>query len=114
MSKVGKPWSKEDEDKLLDMVALNTSIEDIATTLQRKSGGISSRLLHIAREEVKAGATIEEASELVKLPVERIRKSLEQSEASLNHNKEKQLKEETLLDVMKEIRTLLKELNSKL
>lgn len=113
-TRIGVYWSKEEEDNMLDLVESGKNIKDIAEKLQRTEGSIKGRLLGIARDEVSAGATIEEASKLVKLPVEEIQLSIEKNKAKKPAIKKEEVKEETLLDVMKDIRTLLKELNSKL
>ena len=113
-SRIGVYWTKEEEDDMLDLVEAGISFKDIADKLQRTENSIKGRLFGIAREEVNGGATIEEASKLVKLPVQEIQLSIEKHKAKKPAVKKEEVKEETLLDVMKDIRILLRELNSKL
>ncbi len=43
----GKPWSKEDEDLLIDLYQSGTSKKDICNALQRTVTGIAARLVHL-------------------------------------------------------------------
>ena len=43
----GKPWTKEDEDRLLDLYRSGTTKKDICRTLQRTETGVAARLVHL-------------------------------------------------------------------
>ena len=43
----GKPWSKEDEDLLVNLYHSGTSKKDICKALQRSEAGIAARLVHL-------------------------------------------------------------------
>lgn len=43
----GKPWTKEDEDLLLDLYRSGTAKKAICKTLQRTETGVAARLVHL-------------------------------------------------------------------
>lgn len=43
----GKPWSKEDEDLLIELYQSGSSKKEICNTLQRTVAGIAARLVHL-------------------------------------------------------------------
>lgn len=43
----GKPWTKEDEDLLVDLYQSGATKKDICKTLQRTATGIAARLVHL-------------------------------------------------------------------
>ena len=43
----GKPWSKEDETRLIELYRSGVSKKDICNTLQRTIAGVAARLVHL-------------------------------------------------------------------
>ena len=43
----GKPWTKEDEDLLLDLYRSGATKKDICKTLQRTESGVAARLVQL-------------------------------------------------------------------
>ncbi len=44
---VGKPWTREDEDLLIELYRTGASKKDICKTLQRTVTGVAARLVHL-------------------------------------------------------------------
>lgn len=44
LAQAGKPWSKEEEDRLVEGFNIGCSVSDLAVAHERKVGGIMSRL----------------------------------------------------------------------
>ena len=101
-------WTKEEETELLESLKINTPIEEIALKHGRTIGGISSRQRHIAREMVRNGMTLEEASRLVYISTGRIQQSIKASHKSIERHRVK--KEETMVDIMRDVRSLLQKM----
>ena len=43
----GKPWTKEDEDLLINLYQAGATKRDICKTLQRTESGVAARLVHL-------------------------------------------------------------------
>ena len=111
----GKLWSKEEENKLLQLIKENKSIDDISNEHKRTVGGIRSRLNHIARQMYDEHKTIPEIQKQLKIL------NIEQIEYAINKNKLKTnintKKEKNKINVNKndnydELISLVKKLNS--
>jgi hypothetical protein len=73
-SNVGKRWTPEQEECMLNEIAENTSIVKIAEMIKRTYGGITSRLLIIARKMIQEqDKTYEEASRATSLSIDYIK-----------------------------------------
>jgi ribonuclease HI len=71
----GSRWTTEQETSMLEAIAKNTSIHDIAEKMNRTYGGIRSRLLIIARNMiVNENKTYEEVSKITSLSIDCIKK----------------------------------------
>jgi hypothetical protein len=124
---IGKPWTTEQENLLIKKVGEGKNHEELSIEFGRTTGGIRSRLREIACEMIGLGKTIEYAIEKTKLSKEVIQESLdkrgvarerkvakkEKKVSNINEifkvveSKEKyEMKE--VIDLMKEIRDLLK------
>lgn len=79
MSRIGKPWTVQEESYLLQALASGLMSEEIAGNLQRKVGGINSRRYLVAERLMSQGATLEHASTITQLSQESIRTRLEES-----------------------------------
>ena len=73
-SNVGKKWTPEQEEYMLNEITKNTSIDKIAEIMKRRNGGIRSRLLMIARKMIhEQDKTYEEASKVTSLSIDYIK-----------------------------------------
>ena len=61
-TRIGTPWTKEEEDTILAHVASGLHIAEIAVVQKRTSGGIRSRLTRIACQLVEEKMSVFEAS----------------------------------------------------
>ena len=61
-TRIGSPWTKEEEDAILAHVASGMRIPEIAIAQKRTSGGIRSRLTRIACQLVEQKMSVYEAS----------------------------------------------------
>ena len=69
----GKPWSDEEECRLLESLQQGLPVEEIALHHQRTPNGIYARAYGIAREMAGCGKTPEEISEELNISLRRIR-----------------------------------------
>jgi hypothetical protein len=118
--RIGMKWEESEEQELLKMLQLGINIPDIASGLNRTVGGIQSRIRFIVHNLYITGSSTDEISQRVGLTVEDVidiieyrDKSLESAVSRKQQEKEKS-KDERLLDVMKEIRDLMRILVNKL
>ena len=112
----GSVWNEEEETTLLQELALNETVEEIAKKHARSIGAIRARQNHLARRMVlEQGFTVEEAAHRVRTNVHSVQQSLDASKKSLTnaqkrHNYVEVKKEETPLSVMMEIRDLMRQM----
>lgn len=123
----GKRWEEDEVKYILGRIAQGKWPTQIATEVKRTAGGVVSRLRDVAYDSVKQGKTLEEASQLTSLTPEQIDEHIRKRDLTVQIQEErktrppepKQLplrpffldkKEETVLDVVLEIRDLLREL----
>lgn len=95
----GRQWDIHEEIFVLNQISYGKSPPQIAKMLNRSQGAIYARLCKIACSLVRSGKTLEEASRSTTVPMSELRKMLDM---------------ETELDVLKDIRNLLKEIAVKL
>ena len=126
---IGKPWTTEQENLLLKRVAEGKNHEELSIEFGRTTGGICSRLRQIACEMIGFGKSIEYAMEKTKLSKEVIKESLDKRSSAKERKVVKQEKKlntineclildenytepksemKEVIDLMKEIRDLLK------
>lgn len=72
VTRKGKRWTPEEDERLLTHLYSNMTFDDIAVNHQRTLGGITMRVLMHAVTAVKDGMPVEDASLHYRLPVERI------------------------------------------
>jgi hypothetical protein len=118
----GKKWEKDEEEFVLARIGQGALPMTIAREVKRTTGGIISHLREIACRWICDGKPIEEASTLTGLPVDDIQDALKRRELAkqmkeLSKRKETPIRpfflsksEETELDVLRDIRSLLEEL----
>ena len=80
MSRIGKPWTPQEESSLLCSLTLGSAPEEIAEQLQRKIGGINSRRYTIAERLIGQGATLEQAADIIKYSPQSIQDHLDKKE----------------------------------
>jgi hypothetical protein len=118
---IGKIWTSDQENLLLKRVAEGKNHEELSKEFGRTTGGIRSRLREIACEMISFGKSIEYAMEKTQISKELI---LESVNARKNYLEKKSLNKEKIkakpvvlqkpsemrevIDLMKEIRDLLK------
>lgn len=117
-----KKWEYEEIQYVLGRVKESVLPARIAEEVKRTTGAIVSQLRKIACDSVEKGMSFEDASALTRLPVTDIKDSLERrkiaKQARMSPSEPKLVpvcppflkKEETQLDVLMEIRELLREL----
>jgi hypothetical protein len=67
-SRAGLKWEQAEDDQLLSMVLQDTSVADIAKTLQRTEGSIKTRLIMYAVNKMeKENMSLQQVAQLVKL-----------------------------------------------
>jgi len=64
LTRIGQPWSKDEEQNLLDRISEGKSINEISVEFKRAQGGIKSRLKVVATEMLNSGKSIMEVSKL--------------------------------------------------
>ncbi len=102
----GQSWSTEEENALLKDLSCGLSLKEIAKNLHRTIGGISARRKHIARRLVRNGMPLSEIAKITRLSIDDIQTSIKSSETMRRDKKAETL----LLDVVIEIRDLLRQL----
>jgi hypothetical protein len=85
MTRIGAPWTKEEEDTILAHVASGLHIAEIAVAQKRTSGGIRARLTRIACQLVEQKMSVFEAAGRTGIRAVRVQEALkrktEQEEA---------------------------------
>jgi hypothetical protein len=76
LTRIGAPWTKEEEDAILAHVASGMRIAEIAITQKRTTGGIRTRLTRIACQLVEQKMSLYEAAGRTGLRVNRIEEAL--------------------------------------
>lgn len=77
-TRIGAPWTKEEEETILAQVAKGLRIADIAIAQKRTTGGIRARLTRIACQLVEQKVSVYEASGRTGIRVNRIEEALKQ------------------------------------
>ena len=72
----GNRWSAEEEAKLLEELAADKSIDDIADEHKRTEGGIRSRITQIACNRIEAGESMELVIQATKMTEKQILESV--------------------------------------
>lgn len=105
-------WTKEEETSLLTELASTLTIEEIAERHKRTSGAIHARQNHLARRMVNEdGKSIEEAATLVRQPIHSIIQMINAAKCLAERTKvPKTHDEETMLSVMIDVRSLLRQM----
>jgi hypothetical protein len=75
-TRIGAPWTKEEEDTILAQVASGLHIAEIAVAQKRTSGGIRARLTRIACQLVEQKMSVFEASGRTGIRAARIQEAL--------------------------------------
>lgn len=75
MANVGKPWTSEQEQELLNKVKI-LSINDCAVVFGRTEGALNSRLSKIALEMYKNGSSVEEICNATTLSTELVKRNI--------------------------------------
>ena len=122
----GKRWEKDEDEYILKRVKEGALPSTIANEVKRSTGSIIGELKKIAYEQVKLGESIEIVAERTGLMVDDINEYIEHRDMAEKIKKTpKEPKppqsrpfflnkpEETMLDVLKDIRELLRELLDK-
>jgi len=93
----GTPWTSDLDTKLVYAIATGKTIEDCETYFQRTSGGITSRIMLIARRMVGKGIPIDAVSSTLNVSVSAINRSIRMSEISTeNAQKRRDAKKEPI------------------
>lgn len=123
----GKRWEDDEIQYVLGRIKQGKWAAQIAVELKRTPGGVISRLREIAYDAVQEGKTLEEASVLTSLTVDQISEHIKKRELADQIEEERKSRppelkqaplrpfflnkpEETVLDVVIEIRELLRKL----
>lgn len=121
----GQKWEKDEEDFVLARIKQGAIPMVIAKEVKRTTGGIVSHLRQMACSWIDSGTSIEEAAEKTGLPVFDIQDSLKRRELAkqmkeLSPKKQASIRpfflnktEETELDILRDIRSLLQQLVDK-
>lgn len=112
---VGKTWTVEEETQLINLLSLDKDIEDIAKEHKRMPGGIKARMKLIAVRMIDSGKSVDEVCSKLRMTQEDIEEAQQQfknkkPKSTLTSN----VKSETVLDVLKDIRKLLIQIERKL
>lgn len=123
----GKRWEDDETQYVLGRIKQGAWPAQIASEVKRTTGGIVSRLREIACDSVKNGMSLEDASVLTSLMVDQIEQAIKRRELACEFKEKRknvqvELKqttlrpfflnkpEESVLDVVVEIRDLLRQL----
>ena len=105
---VGNIWTSEEETKLIEALKDNKDVNDIAKDHKRTSGGIKSHIKEMAIRMIETdGISIDEVCEILHMTPYEI-------QAAQNQKRRIATKAETELDVLKDIRKLLVQIEAKL
>lgn len=124
-SRAGVRWQNEEDKELLARINAKESIEDIAVAHKRTHGSIHCRILMHASDFIKSkNVSIEEASSRFNVSVEDLDKHIKTRESKMLRTKSDDSnvkcellsdeKKESCMDILLEIRDLLKVLVEKL
>jgi len=107
-----KPWDYGSEKVLEDMIVRGVSRDECAEHFKRTPGGIRSRVMVIAKRVFSEGTlTTQQVAMRFHIDTEDLERSLQATKNATDRKKllrKVEEKEETLLEVCKEIRDLLK------
>lgn len=78
LANAGTLWSKDEETRLLNEIAMHMNIKDIAVLHKRTEGGIMKRLRDIACIKIDQNIPIEQVSNETSLTIEQISDALHQ------------------------------------
>jgi hypothetical protein len=113
----GKKWDDSELQYVLESVKKGNKPQHIATEIKRTPGSIISRLKQVAYNSIQNGMSLEDASKLTGITPNEITDFIQRREFAETMKKDRvpepfvpEKPEETLLDVVKEIRDLLKQL----
>jgi Ca2+-dependent lipid-binding protein len=118
---VGSMWTVTEEQQLMESLSGNKSIDDIAKEHKRTKGGIKSRIRFLAANMIGNGKSIEDVCAMFRLAkdeVEHIQEKFAAKKEKTEHKKKEQTTketeiDETHLDVLKDIRTILLRMEEK-
>lgn len=118
----GKKWEKDEEEFILSRIKQGAIPTVIANEVKRTTGAIVSHLRLMACNWIDAGTTIEEAAERTRLTIYDIQDAMKRRELAkemkeLSRKQEAPVRsfflqktEETELDVLRDIRSLLQQI----
>ena len=113
----GKKWDNTEVQYVLECVKKGSKPHQIASEIKRTSGSVISRLKQVAHDSIQNGMSLEDASKLTGITPNEITEFIKRREFAETIKKDRvpepfvpEKPEETLLDVAKEIRDLLKQL----
>lgn len=115
-SRVGKSWTEDEENRLIDAIGRKTTINDIAKDFERTTGGITSRLNVIASKMYNSGSSIEEIILKTGLNSEQIKWAVTRRQVSAKPTKVYTPKEEAIyiMNQISRLQTKLKDVLDKL
>lgn len=111
--RIGKPWSKEEEQNLLNRISEGKSINDISVEFKRAQGGIKARLKKIAVKMLSDGKSIIEVSKLTGIKHNDLQQSATshkiqiEEEPSVKRNYKNDISE--ILSLTRDIHSMMKE-----
>lgn len=112
VQRVGHKWTPSEEIKLLSMSMQKQSVKEMSETLQRTTGGIVSRLKHIAVRMAHSGYPLGEICAITTLTETQVVCAItgltEYEIAQEQETTKEATKAEDTLSVLKEIRDLLR------
>jgi hypothetical protein len=93
LSRIGNPWSSEEEEKLLNELQNNITINNISQNHQRTMTGIISRIKQIALKMYNSGTDIGEIIEATKLSHNEIKIIIEKHSSQNERTRSKNIDE---------------------
>jgi hypothetical protein len=111
-SNLGKYWSEEEDEQLLDELSEDVNIEIIAINHDRTSGGIRSRIRHIVNILYSKNICIEEISRVTKINIEDVQNIIDKNKENKKEFSLKKEKESSLKMEIKEMKTEIKEMKT--
>ena len=113
----GKKWDNSEVQYVLESVKKGSKPQQIATEIKRTPGSVIARLKQVAYNSIQNGMSLGDASKLTGITPNEITEFIQRREFAETIKKDRvpepivpEKPEETLLDVAKEIRDLLKQL----
>lgn len=76
-SKVGVLWTDDEDKQLIKEISEDKSISEIAKIHQRMTGGIESRIRHLAAKFSNEGKPVEEIKDILNISIESINYAVE-------------------------------------